>query len=197
MRIGADVAPVELSRGGVTLRPLRRSDEREWHAVRARNREWLRPWEATLPPGRREAPLTYAGLVSRERKQWREGSAQPYVVTVAGEIVGRVAVAGIRWGAECGGSIGYWVDQAHAGRGVTPTAVALAADHAFAAGLHRLEIAVRPENFASLRVAEKLGFVDEGLRRSYLNIDGAWRDHRVFARTQDMPRIGRYWTRGD
>ncbi|WP_143340635.1 GNAT family N-acetyltransferase [Demequina sp. NBRC 110057] len=185
---------VELSGHGVTLRPLRRADEAEWLAVRARNRDWLRPWEATLPPGRREPSLTYAGLVRRERKQWREASAQPYVVTVEGRIVGRVAVAGIRWGAECGASIGYWVDREYAGRGITPAAVALASEHAFASGLHRLEIAVRPENASSVRVAQKLGFVDEGLRRSYLFIDGAWRDHRVFARTQGMPRVGRYWS---
>ncbi len=60
-------------------------------------------------------------------------------------------------------------------------------------GLHRLEIAIRPENAASRRIAEKLGFVEEGMRRSYLYIDGGWRDHVIFFRTLDMPRSGRYW----
>ncbi len=50
-------------------------------------------------------------------------------------------------------------------------------------GLHRVEINIRPENTASLRVVAKLGFRDEGLRRSYLHIDGDWRDHRTFALT--------------
>ncbi|WP_084099660.1 GNAT family N-acetyltransferase [Demequina sp. NBRC 110051] len=188
--------PVELTQDGVTIRVLRRSDEDQWHALRRRNREWLRPWEATLPPGRSEPSLTFTGLVRREKRQWRDNTGYPFVISVGGELVGRVAVAGVRWGAECGASIGYWVDQAHAGRGIVPTAVALATQHGFAAGLHRLEIAVRPENTASLRVAHKLGFVEEGLRRSYLFIDGDWRDHQVFVRTQAMARIGRYWDSG-
>ncbi len=51
------------------------------------------------------------------------------------------------------------------GRGVMPTAVALAADHCFTAlGLHRIEVNIRPENAASLRVVEKLGFREEGTR---------------------------------
>ena len=47
--------------------------------------------------------------------------------------------------------------------------------------LHRIEIAIRPENAASLRVVEKLGFRPEGVRPRYLHIDGDWRDHLVFA----------------
>lgn len=105
-------------------------------------------------------------------------------------MVGRVTVGGIRWGAERGGSIGYWISPDYAGRGIVPRAVRLIAEYAFAQGLHRLEIAVRPENAASLRVVEKLGFREEGARSRYLFIDGDWRDHRVFALTVDEPRRG-------
>ena len=63
-----------------------------------------------------------------------------------------------------------------------PTAVAMAVDHCFGpVGLHRVEINIRPENAASLRVVAKLGFRPEGLRPRYLHIDGDWRDHLVFA----------------
>jgi ribosomal-protein-alanine N-acetyltransferase len=59
--------------------------------------------------------------------------------------------------------------------------VALVCDHLFTvAGLHRIEIAIRPENQRSLRVVEKLGFTEVGLAPSYLHIAGQWRDHRVF-----------------
>ena len=77
-----------------------------------------------------------------------------------------------------------------AGRGIMPVAVALAGDYCFEVlGLHRLEIAIRPENSSSLRVVEKLGFFEEGQRRSYLHIDGAWRDHRVFSMLrEDCPQ---------
>jgi ribosomal-protein-alanine N-acetyltransferase len=68
-------------------------------------------------------------------------------------------------------------------------AVAMACDHCFAAlGLHRIEIAIRPENVASLRVVEKLGFSRIGLARRYLHINGMWRDHELFALTvEDVP----------
>ncbi len=188
--------PVELTAGPITLRSLARRDETEWMAVRRRHRAWLAPWEAASPPGRDDPSVTFPQLVRRERQQWREETAYPFVVLHDGYLVGRVSVSGIRWGAECGGSVGYWIAQSHAGRGITPRAVALASEFAFSRGLHRLEIAVRPENVASRRVATKLGFREEGLRDSYLYIDGAWRDHLVFALTQGEPRTGRYWSDG-
>ena len=67
-----------------------------------------------------------------------------------------------------------------------PLALAAACDHAFIAlGLHRVEVNIRPENSASLRVVEKLGFRDEGMRLRYLHIAGDWRYHRSFALTTE------------
>lgn len=77
-----------------------------------------------------------------------------------------------------------------------PTAVALVSDHCFrTVGLHRIEVCIRPENGPSRRVVEKLGFREEGLRPRYLHIDGAWRDHLVFALTaEEVPEglLGRW-----
>jgi ribosomal-protein-alanine N-acetyltransferase len=65
-------------------------------------------------------------------------------------------------------------------------AVALATDYAMITmGLHRIEICIRPENTASLRVVEKLGFRHEGRRPRYIHIAGDWRDHEVFALTAE------------
>jgi len=86
----------------------------------------------------------------------------------------------------CSAYAGYWVDARVAGRGVMPTALALAVDHAFAAGqLHRIEVNIRPENTASRRVVEKLGFREEAYHPRYLHIDGAWRDHVGYALTTE------------
>jgi hypothetical protein len=60
--------------------------------------------------------------------------------------------------------------------------------------VHRIEVAIRPENAASLSVARKLDLREEGLRQSYLYIDGAWRDHRIFAVTARERRSGEWWT---
>ena len=95
--------------------------------------------------------------------------------------MGQITVGGISWGSLRAGYIGYWIDREVAGRGIMPTAVAMACDHCFdVLRLHRIEINIRPENTASLRVVEKLGLRREGERAAYLHINGAWRDHITF-----------------
>ena len=185
-----------LVRDGVVVRPLRKSDSQAWLTLREHNRVWLRPWEATVPGGRNPT-VSFAAYLRSEHRARRNRTGIPMVIEVGGVLLGRVAVTRIEWGAEAGGSLGYWVAESAAGKGFAPTAVALLAEYAFQEGLHRLEIAVRPENAASLRVAQKLGFRDEGLRRQYLHIDGAWRDHRIFALTESEHRIGDYWARSN
>jgi ribosomal-protein-alanine N-acetyltransferase len=120
-------------------------------------------------------------MVSALRKDARSGRVLPFVVTYDDQLVGQLTVGGVQYGSLRGAHVGYWVAQEFAGRGIIPTAVALATDHAFRAlGLHRVEISMRPENAPSRRVAEKLDFRFEGERRQYLHIDGEWRDHLVY-----------------
>lgn len=174
--------PARLREGRVELRPLRLRDATAWREVRTRNARWLRPWEATLPLAEHDAPTTYGAMVRRLRAEAREGRSLPFALTVDGAFSGQVTVGGIARGSLLSAYIGYWIDQRVAGRGIMPTAVALATDHCFReVGLHRVEINIRPENAASLRVVEKLGFRAEGLRERYLHIDGEWRDHLTFA----------------
>lgn len=180
--------PVELKFSDIGLRPIKQRDAREWRAVRARNADWLRPWEATTPDPSREVPPTYGVMVRRLRAEASQGRVMPFVITYRDRLVGQLTVGSITWGSLRGAHIGYWIDREFAGRGITPTAVALATDHCFSIGLHRIEVNIRPENVASRRVAEKLGFRPEGLRPSYLHIDGDWRDHLAFALTgEEIP----------
>lgn len=181
--------PVTVSWGELRLRPLVRTDRREWDLVRARNREWLDPWEATNPAPGGAAP-TFWQFVRALDQQARQGTALPFVIAerVPGTdrfgLIGQLTVSGISWGSSLSASLGYWVDREQAGRGVAPMAVAMATDYCFEGlGLHRMEINIRPENTKSLRVVEKLGFRDEGLRKDFLHIDGRWTDHRSFALT--------------
>lgn len=176
------MATVSLEAAGVRLRPLRMRDRAEWQRLRQANAEWLRRWEATTPPGVPSRPVSFGQYVRENRRLARQEQALTFAVEVAGRIVGQVSVSSITLGALRGASIGYWVSQHVAGRGITPRAVAIAGDHCFTElGLHRLEINIRPENTASLRVVAKLGFREEGVRRRFLHIDGDWRDHRSFA----------------
>ena len=183
------VWPVVLREGGVELRPLRRSDAGAWRAVRSANIAWLTPWEATHPDAGAAPPPTFGQMVRSFSREARAGRMLPFAVVLDGAFVGQLTVSGLAWGSLRSAHAGYWVDRRVAGRGVIPTALALAVDHCFfTVGLHRIEINIRPENAASLRVAHKLGFRPEGLRPRYLHIDGAWRDHASFALTaEDVP----------
>jgi ribosomal-protein-alanine N-acetyltransferase len=173
--------PVTLTEGDIALRPLRQSDGRSWREVRRRNLDWLWEWEATLPPeaeAEGDAVPTFAMMVRRLKREAREGRTLPWVLSYQGRLVGQVTVGGIAWGSLRGAYIGYWIDREVAGRGIMPTAVAMACDYCLDdLRLHRIEINIRPENSASLRVVEKLGLRREGDRSAYLHIDGAWRDH--------------------
>lgn len=168
------------------LRPLSRRDAKAWHEIRRRNAAWLGPWEATVPPGGQGVPQTFRALVRDLREQARAGRALPFAVTVDDEFAGQLTITNITGGSARWGQIGYWLDQRQAGQDVMPTAVALAVDYClFELGLHRIEVAIRPENTASLRVVEKLGFTEIGYAPNYLHIDGEWRDHRLFAVTAE------------
>lgn len=174
--------PVRLTDGELVVRPLRSSDGRAWMDVRRRNYAWLSQWDATNPPDSGEQPPTFRQMVRFLRNEARAGRTMAFAVVVGGNFAGQITLGGIGWGSLRSGYIGYWIDELYAGRGYMPRAVALVADYAFATlGLHRLEINIRPENAASLRVVEKLGFRHEGLRRRYLHIAGDWRDHYTFA----------------
>ncbi len=181
--------PVVLVDGEVRLRPLARQDERAWMALRARNAAWLERWDATSPVPQDGRRPTFGQFVRSLNQQARAGSSLPFAVDLGGELVGQLTVSSITYGSLYSGAVGYWVSEHVAGRGVIPTAVALATDHCFRElGLHRVEVNIRPENGPSLRVVEKLGFRDEGLRARYLHIQGQWCDHRSFAlTTEDVP----------
>jgi [ribosomal protein S5]-alanine N-acetyltransferase len=177
---------VRLSHGPLGVRPLLPSDRRAWTDVRARNRWWLQEWEATLPPESPPGHPSYRSMMRELRRQVREGRCLPFAITVDGRFAGQVTVSNIVMGSAMFGQVGYWIDEEHAGHGHTPAAVAMVADYCFGpVNLHRLEIAVRPENTASLRVLEKLQVTEIGFAPRYLHIAGAWRDHRLFAVTRE------------
>jgi len=184
---------------GVVLRPYRRSDAAGWSASRRANEEWLAPWEPTPPRGTwadLNSPAAFRAVHRELRRVARDGQAMPFAVCVLSRtrersavrerLVGQVTIGNIVRRAFCSGYAGYWIDSRYAGRGIIPVALALSVDHAFRhGGLHRVEVNIRPENTASRRVVEKLGFREEAHHARYLHIDGAWRDHIGYALTTE------------
>lgn len=190
--------PDQLQAGRVSLRVIRLRDAEPLRLLLARNRGWLQRWEATHPSGRGAVPgsVSMKPNIRALRRQLRNGAGVPFVVLLDGQVVGQLSVAEISGGALQSSQIGYWVSEHVAGQGVIPTAVGLAVEYLFDdLGLHRVEICIRPENAASLRVVEKLGLRYEGRRTAYIHIDGAWRDHDCYAVTREevagglLPRL--------
>lgn len=187
--------PFQLVGEKVILRPARFRDKAAWDEVRAENREWLAPWEATLPtviPGTPESEFVSKGRSFRSmvRALNREAAASrsfSFLIFSEGALVGQITMGGVIFGALRGAHIGYWIDRHHANKGLTTDAVNTLTRFGFEVlGLHRIEINVRPENDASCRVAEKAGYIFEGDRPDFLHIAGAWRDHKCFVKVNDL-----------
>ena len=187
----ARLGPLRVAAGVVEVRKPKLLDATAWSRVRRRDRVYLESWEPTAPGSwdNNNAVLAWPGQWSTLRGLARRGMSLPFVITVDGELAGQVTVGNVVRGSLCSAWIGYWVGTHATAGGVATAAVALVVDHCFAAaGLHRLEATVRPENAASLRVLRKLGFREEGLFRRYLDVAGGWRDHLCFAlTTEDVP----------
>ena len=181
--------PFSLTHGDLTLRPLKLSDRGQWNEVQQRNREWLKPWQATLPGGQKpsEKFIDHFRYQNRMAKSGRDFSLG---IFHNGDFVGGITLGNVTWGSARNAYIGYWVDISRAGMGITPTAVAMLTDWAIlVAGLHRIEISIRPENARSVRVVEKLGYKEEGYRTRFLHIDNDWRDHVVYVMSEDQIRL--------
>jgi ribosomal-protein-alanine N-acetyltransferase len=175
----------------VVLRPISQSDRDTWRRVRAANLGWLGRWDATAPSRSQAQPRSFASMVRSMRRDAKAGRQLPFVVEVGGRFVGQLTVSNVVRGSAQYASIGYWIDESYAGRGIITRAVAMAIDHCFGpVGLHRIEVAIRPENTSSLRVVEKLGIKEIGYAPRYLHIDGDWRDHKLFAITSDEVPLG-------
>jgi ribosomal-protein-alanine N-acetyltransferase len=181
-----------LQHGRVGLRLIRPADARVLERLLNDNRAWLQQWEATYPGFIRPSPNAFSlkPVIKNLLATHKAKTGVPFVVTFDDQIVGQLSVSSIIGGSVSSAQMGYWIAQNFAGRGIIPAAVALAVDYCMTQlGLHRMEICIRPENVASLRVVEKLGFRYERMRRNYIHIDNRWCDHECFALTQeDLPK---------
>ena len=183
-----DPTPV-LSGARVTLRAPRSRDYEAWRALRRESREFLKPFE----PRWTEADLNrqaFGARLVRGQAEARKGTDYSFLIfekTPSGELlVGGLTISNIRRRAAQFGSLGYWMGEQFAGRGLMSEAVGVTLPFFFGElGLHRLQAAFLPHNTASRRVLEKNGFKEEGYAENYLQIDGKWADHVLFALTRE------------
>ena len=181
-------APLELRGRRVLLRSLTEDDFPAWREVRTRCADWLLRWEprpkgAPVPSEDRPSFAARCGIRERERHL---GTGYGFGIFLGERFAGEVTLSSIQRGPFQSGFIGYWVDEALAGRGLVPEAVVVTLRFAFEAiSLHRVEISIIPRNLASRRVVEKLGIREEGVALRFLEIDGVWEDHVRYAITAE------------
>ena len=183
-RISRLADPAPLARGdGLYLRPAQGVDYPPWAALREASREFLTPWEPSWPAD----DLTRAAFRRRLKRQADEiarDEAYSFLIFEDGSdnLLGGVTIGGVRRGVAQAATLGYWIGAPYARRGHMTRAVAAAVAFSFSSlRLHRIEAACIPDNVASARVLERNGFQKEGFARAYLRINGAWRDHLLFA----------------
>lgn len=166
---------------GYRMDPLREEHVPALVAAYRRNAEHLAPYE----PRRSPAFFTedgQAGVVAAQLASVAQGHSVAWVLTFAGDVVGRFNLNNVVRGALCSAALGYWVDAQHQGRGLATRAAEAGCEVARALGLHRVEAGTLVHNTASQRVLEKAGFERYGLAPKYLFIAGAWQDHVLFQR---------------
>ncbi|MGD1011570.1 MAG: GNAT family protein [Acidimicrobiales bacterium] len=183
----------------VRLRPLREEHYKQWNEVRSRCRDWLLPWEprpasASYVPEDEAAFSTRCAMRERERQL---GTGYSFGIFVNERFAGEVNISSVVRGAFQSAYVGYWIDQAEAGKGYVPEACVLLFRFAFEEiGLHRLQVSIIPRNAPSRRVAQKLWLRGEGVALRYLEINGRWEDHVRYALTAEewLERRDRYLT---
>jgi ribosomal-protein-alanine N-acetyltransferase len=186
-----EVAPLLRGRG-LVMRPPAPSDFAAWAELRDTSRAHLMPWE---PKWSRDelSRWAYRRRLRYYQRDQREDLGYAFFIfdAATSDLMGGLTLSNVRRGVTQAGALGYWLGAPYIGRGHMRHAVALAADFAFGElRLHRLEAACLPNNEPSISVLRWNGFQEEGLARSYLKINGAWRDHILFALLADDPRPG-------
>ena len=188
-------SPLRLYGRRLMLRPLVAGDFEAWSEVRMRNEEWLTKWEPLRHPKAPDAAINRDAFASRCAARDRErqsGVGYSFGIFVDNAFAGEINLNNVLRGAMQSVTIGYWIDEARAGKSYMSEAVLVATRFALEdLQLHRVEICIIPRNHNSRRVMEKLGFREEGIAERFLEINGAWEDHVRYGFTVEEWRVRR------
>lgn len=167
----------------MSLRLPVHSDFRAWASLRQESAAFLQAWE----PSWSDEHLSRRAFTNRvywAQRSATSGTAMPLFLIrrTDGMLLGALTLDNIRRGPAQAGTLGYWIGATYQRQGYMREAIEAVVHHAFTQlDLSRVEAACLPENVASRGVLEKSGFKYEGVAQSYLQIDGRWRNHVLYA----------------
>lgn len=174
---------VRLETERLTLRAPVHTDYRAWTALRRDSADFLTPWEPTWA----EDHLSRKSFTNRvywAQRSISNGTAVPlFLIRRSDEVLlGAITLDNIRRGPAQAGTTGYWIGQPFARQGYMREAIEALVHHAFTTlDLSRIEAGCLPENVPSRRLLESCGYKYEGVAQSYLQINGRWRNHVLYA----------------
>ena len=167
----------------LTLRAPGHSDFRAWVNLRSSSEEFLAPWEPTWASDHLSRKR-FTNRVYWAQRSINSGSAVPLFLIRRSDqtLVGAVTLDNIRRGPAQAGTLGYWIGAQHARQGYMREAIEAVVHFGFTElDLSRLEAACLPENAASRGLLDSSGVKYEGVAQSYLQINGLWRTHILYA----------------
>jgi [ribosomal protein S5]-alanine N-acetyltransferase len=174
----------------MTLRLPVHGDWRAWSALREDSAAHLTPWEPVWAYDH----LTRRAFTNRvywAQRAESQGTALSLLLIRRSDqhLLGAITLDNIRRGPVQAGTLGYWIGVPFARQGYMREAILAVVHHAFAVlDLSRIEAACLPENAPSRGVLEKCGFKYEGVAQSYLQINGRWRNHVLYANLRNDRR---------
>jgi ribosomal-protein-alanine N-acetyltransferase len=163
------------------------ADFAAWTSLRAESRSFLAPWEPAWATDELSKGA-FRRRLKRYQREAREDSAYAFFVFRSADncLLGGCTLSNVRRGVTQCCALGYWVGERFARQGYMSDAVRALIPFIFRTlGLHRIEAACLPSNEPSRNLLAKAGFREEGLARRYLQINGEWQDHVLFALLSD------------
>lgn len=167
----------------LSLRLPQMHDHRAWVSARKTSSDFLQQWEPVWASDH-FSRSAFSNRVYWARKSFDNGKGLPLFIVEreTQALVGAITLDNIRRGPAQAGTLGYWIGRDHARQGFMTEAIQAVVHHAFTAlDLSRIEAATLPENQASRGLLEKAGFKYEGVAQAYLQIQGRWRTHVLYA----------------
>ncbi len=175
--------PGEIAGDALVLRIPEMADFAQWVSLRQESKEFLQPWEPVWNPADHKRSA-FRQRIKRYHAELKSGRSISFFLLIDNgmTLAGGLTLANIRRGVSQSCTLGYWMGEKHAGKGLMKQAVQLAIPYVFdKLKLHRLEAAAIESNKPSIKLLENCGFVFEGRVRKYLKINGVWQDHRLYS----------------
>lgn len=174
---------VRIETARLTLRPPVHSDFRAWARLRQDSQTYLTPWEPSWAVDHLSRK-SFTNRVYWAQRSVTGGTALPLFLCRREDqvLVGAITLDNIRRGPAQAGTLGYWTGQPFARHGYMREAIGAVVHYAFTKlDLSRIEAACLPENTPSRGLLESASFKYEGVAQSYLQINGRWRSHVLYA----------------